>query len=59
MEFYDKFKDRVQDVSKERILLSATQRSSNYLEPSKLNVLGEYNVATLTIFYLKVLHEKV
>ena len=59
MEFYDKFKDRVQDVSKERILLSATQRSSNYLELSKLNVLGEYNVATLTIFYLKVLHEKV
>ena len=44
---------------KKRILLSATQRSSNYLEPSKLNILGEYNFATLTIFYLKVLHDKV
>ena len=40
-----------------RILLSARQRSNNYLEPSKENVLGEYGVVTLTMFYLKVLHD--
>ena len=37
---------------KQRILLSARQKSSNYLEPSKENVLGKY-AATLSMFYLK------
>ena len=43
---------------KKRILLSARQASSNYLEPfSKENVLGEYDAVTLTILYLKVLYD--
>ena len=38
---------------KQRFRLSARQRSSNYLEPSKENVLGEYDGVTLTMLYLK------
>ena len=34
---------------KQRILLSAKQRFSNYLEPSKKDVLGEYDAVTLTM----------
>ena len=59
MEFYDKFADRFQDISKVRIMLSAKQRSSNYLEPSKENVLEEYDPVALTMLYLKVLHNMV
>ena len=44
---------------KQRIRLSARQRSSNNLEPSKANVLGEYDAVTLTMLYLKVLHDMV
>ena len=57
MEFYDKFVDRFQDMK--RILLSARQRSSNYLGPSKENILGEYDAVTLTMLWLKVLHDLV
>ena len=39
------------------MLLSARQRSSNYLEPSEENVFGEYNAVTLTMLHLKVLHD--
>ena len=44
MELYDKFVDRFQDISKVKnaAVTSARQRSSNYLEPSKENVLEEY-----------------
>ena len=38
---------------KQNILLSARQKSSNYLEPSKENVLVKYDAATLSMFYLK------
>ena len=38
---------------KQSILLSARQKSSNYLEPSKENVLVKYDAATLSMFYLK------
>ena len=44
---------------KQRIRLSAGQRSSNNLELSKANVLREYGAVTLTMFYLKVLHDMV
>ena len=44
---------------KQRIRLSARQRSNNNLEPSKANVLGEYDAVTLTMFYLKVLYDMV
>ena len=44
---------------KYRILLSARQRSNNYLEPTKENVLGEYDALTLTMHYLKVLHDMI
>ena len=44
---------------KQRILLSARQRSSNYLEPSEESVLGEYDAVTLTMFHLKLLHDMV
>ena len=59
MELIDKCADRFQGISKVRILLPAKQRSSNYLEPSKENVWGEYDAATLTMLYLKVLHDMV
>ena len=36
-------------------MLSARQKSSNYLEPPKENVLREYDAVTLTMRYLKVL----
>ena len=42
-----------------QILLSARQTSSNYLEPLKENVLGEYDAVTLTMLYLKTLHDMV
>ena len=63
MEFNDKFVDVFQGISKKkkkkRILLSVRQRSSNYLKPSKENVLGEYDAVTLTMLYLNVLHDMV
>ena len=40
-------------------MLSARQRSNNYLAPSKENVLGENDAVTLTMLYLKVLHDMV
>ena len=42
---------------KQRILLSARESSNNYLELSKENVLGEYDAVTLTMLYLKGLHD--
>ena len=59
MEFYDKFVDRFQDISKVKIPGVRRQRSSNYLEPLKENVLGEYDAVTLTMLYLKVLQDMV
>ena len=35
------------------------QRSISYLEPSKENVLVEYDGVTLTILYMKVVHDVV
>ena len=56
MEFYDKFVDRFQDMPKVKIpAVSKCQRSRNYLEPSKENVLCEYDGVILTMFYLKIL----
>ena len=54
MELHDNFVDRFQDLSK--ILLSARQRSNNYLELSKEKV---YDTVTLTMLYLKVVHDMV
>ena len=42
-----------------RVLLSARQMSSNYLQPSREHVLGKYDAVTLTMLYLKVLHDMV
>ena len=44
---------------KQRILLSAGQRASINLEPSKTNVFEENDAVTLTMLYLKVLHDMV
>ena len=44
---------------KKIILQSARKRSSNYLEYSKENVFGDYDAATLTMLYLKVLYDMV
>ena len=41
------------------MMLSARQRSSNYLEPSKENVFEEYDPITFTMLYLKVVHDMV
>ena len=54
MEFYYKFVDRFQDISKVKVPAVSKQRTSNYLEPSKKYVLGEYDAVTLTMLYLKV-----
>ena len=56
MEFYDKFLDRFQAISEVKITL-LSERSSNYLEFLKENVLGENDGVTLTMLYLKVLHD--
>ena len=36
-------------------MLSARQKSNNYLEPAKENVLREYDAVKLTMLYLKAL----
>ena len=59
MEFYDKFMDRFQDISEVKNPAIRRQRSSNNLEPSKANVLGEYDAVTFTVLYLKVIHDMV
>ena len=47
MEFHYKFVDRFQDMLKVKILyVSKITRSSNYLEPSKENVLKKYDAVT-------------
>ena len=52
--------DRFQDISKvKNPAASKAKVSSNYLEPSKENVLGKYDAVTLTILYLNVLHDMV
>ena len=50
MEFYDKRPVK----SKESYF-----QHGNYLEPSEENVLGECDAVTLTMLYLKVLHDMV
>ena len=57
MEFYDKFVDRFQELSKVNNPNSAMQRSGKYLEPSKVNVLGEHDVFTLTMLYMNGPHK--
>ena len=42
---------------KQRIMLSARQRSSDSLNLSKQNVFGQYDAVTLTMLYLKVVHD--
>ena len=42
---------------KQRILISARQRFGKYLEPSKVNVLGEHDVFTLTMLYMNGPHK--
>ena len=53
------FRINSRTYQKQIILLLARQRSSNYLEPSKVNVLEEHNTVTLALLYLKVLHDMV
>ena len=55
MGFYDKFADKFQDISNIKNTAISKAKSGNYLEPSKENVLGEYDAVTLTRLYLKVL----
>ena len=59
MEFYEKFEDRFQDISKVKNPAVSKTKCSNYLEPSKENVLEEYDAVTLIMLYLKVLHDMV
>ena len=55
MEFYDKFANKFQDISNIKNTAISKAKSGNYLEPSKENVLVEYDAVTLTRLYLKVL----
>ena len=57
MEFYDKFVDRLLDQSK--VKNAAFSKSNNYLELSKKTVLWNNHSVTLTMIYLKVLHDMV
>ena len=41
------------------ILLSARERSNNYVRAFKRKCFGEYDTVTLTMLYLKVLHDMV
>ena len=59
MELYDKFEDRFQNISKLKNPAVSKARSSSYLKPPKENALGVYDVVTLTMLYLKVLHDMV
>ena len=56
MEFYHKFVDRFQDMSKVKNP-AVSKRSSNYLEFSKETFWQKYNTVTLTMAYLEVLHD--
>ena len=51
MEFYDKLVDRFKDLSK--------VKNPAVGKAFKRKCFGEYDVATLTMFYLKVLHDMV
>ena len=59
MEFYDKFVDRFQVISKVKNPAVSKAKSSNYLEPSKGNVLREYDAVTLTMRYFMILFHKI
>ena len=69
MEFYDKFVERFQDISKVKNpavskakvkqLLRAFKRKCFNLDLSKVNVLGNNDAVTLAMLYLKVLHDMV
>ena len=51
--------NRFQNISKVKNPAVSKERSSNYLEPSKENILGEYDVVILTMLYMKVFHDMV
>ena len=59
MELYDKLVDRFQKISKIKNPAVARQMTSNYLEPLKENILGEYDAVIVITLYLRVLHDMV
>ena len=57
MEFYDKFLDRFQDLSKVKNPAVSKAKVYQLLRAFKRKCFGEYDVVTLTMLYLKVVHD--
>ena len=59
MEFYDKFEDRLQDISKVKNPAVSKAKVKQLLRAFKRKCFPEYDAVTLTMLYLKVLHDMV
>ena len=59
MEFYDKFEDRLQDISKVKNPAVSKAKVKQLLRAFKRKCFREYDAVTLTMLYLKVLHDMV
>ena len=59
MEFYDKFVNRLRDISKVKNPGVSRAKVQQLLRAFKRKCFGEYDAVTLAMFYLKVLHDKV
>ena len=57
MEFYDKFADRFQDISKVKNPAVSKEKVQQLLRIFKRICFGKYDAVTLTMLYLKVLHD--
>ena len=59
MEFYDKFVDRFENISKVRNPAVSKAKVYQLLRAIKRKCFGEYDAVTLNMLYLKVLHDMV
>ena len=59
MEFYDKFVDRFQDLPKVKNPAFSKPKVYQSVRAFKRKCFGEYDFVTLTMLYLKVLHDMV
>ena len=59
MEFYDKLVDRFQDMLKVKNSSVSKAKVKSLLKAFKRKCFGKYDAVTVTMLYLKVLHEMV
>ena len=59
MEFYDKLVDRFQDMFKVKNSSVSKAKVKSLLKAFKRKCFGKYDAVTVTMLYLKVLHDMV